>query len=103
MISPRYTELRWHFFRMGYMTDAFEDQFKGVLFGQAVGDALGLGTAVIHQGGDADTNASVAGALLGARFGYAAIPRPWIEGLTWKKFMDRIAEELYQRCADRTP
>jgi ADP-ribosylglycohydrolase len=55
-------------------------------------------TAVIHQGGDADTNASVAGALLGARFGYQAIPRPWIEGLTWRKFMNRIADELYVQC-----
>ncbi len=57
-------------------------------------------SALIHQGGDADTNASVAGALLGARFGYDAIPRPWIEGLTWKKFMNRIADELFQLCGD---
>jgi ADP-ribosylglycohydrolase len=54
--------------------------------------------AIVNQGGDADTNASVAGALLGARFGYDAIPREWIAGLTWKKYMDRVSEELYMMC-----
>lgn len=53
---------------------------------------------VIHEGGDADTNASVAGALLGARFGYEAIPRPWIDGLTWVRYMNRVSEELYVSC-----
>lgn len=31
--------------------------------------------AVVNEGGDADTNAAVAGAMLGAKFGYANIPR----------------------------
>ena len=31
-------------------------------------------SAVIHEGGDADTNGAVAGALLGARTGYSGIP-----------------------------
>lgn len=56
-------------------------------------------TEVIHQGGDADTSASVAGALLGARFGYESIPHRWIEGLTWKKFMTRIAEAFFRLCS----
>ena len=28
-------------------------------------------------GGDTDTNAAIAGALLGARFGFEAIPKEW--------------------------
>ncbi|MCX8133806.1 MAG: ADP-ribosylglycohydrolase family protein [Roseococcus sp.] len=37
---------------------------------------------VIRTGGDTDTNACVAGALLGARWGLAAIPRDWAEAIT---------------------
>ncbi len=33
------------------------------------------------EGGDADTNAAVAGALLGARFGVKDIPLEWLESL----------------------
>ncbi|BDG08598.1 ADP-ribosylglycohydrolase family protein [Anaeromyxobacter paludicola] len=34
---------------------------------------------VVNRGGDADTNGAIAGALLGAFFGAAAIPRRWTE------------------------
>jgi len=37
--------------------------------------------AVIHEGGDADTNGAVAGALLGARTGYSGIPEHLKTGL----------------------
>ena len=57
---------------------------------------------IVHQGGDADTNASVAGALLGAHFGYDAIPRRWIDGLSWKNYMDRIAYELFVACTKKS-
>ena len=33
--------------------------------------------AVVNAGGDTDTNGAVAGAVLGARFGFDAIPRRW--------------------------
>ena len=33
---------------------------------------------VIHEGGDADTNAAVVGAILGAKFGFANIPAIWV-------------------------
>jgi ADP-ribosyl-[dinitrogen reductase] hydrolase len=36
---------------------------------------------VVRLGGDADTNGSVAGALLGARFGASEIPRRWLADL----------------------
>jgi ADP-ribosyl-[dinitrogen reductase] hydrolase len=34
---------------------------------------------IVNRGGDADTNAAIAGALLGARFGLASLPRRWVE------------------------
>lgn len=34
---------------------------------------------VVNRGGDADTNAAVTGALMGAIFGEQAIPEPWVE------------------------
>lgn len=47
--------------------------------------------AVIQTGGDTDTNACVAGALLGARFGKRGIPQRWVRGLhpDNKKRLDR--------------
>ncbi len=36
---------------------------------------------IVHQGGDADTNAAVAGALLGTKLGYRKLPTAWIDGL----------------------
>jgi ADP-ribosylglycohydrolase len=81
---------------MGYTLKTLSAGIWALRFASSYEEGI---TAVIHQGGDADTNASVAGALLGARFGYESIPRPWIEGLTWRKFMNRVAEELYQGCA----
>jgi ADP-ribosylglycohydrolase len=54
-------------------------------------------TSVILQGGDADTNAAVAGALLGAKFGLSAIPKHWIDGLTWQRYLYRVSYELFAR------
>jgi ADP-ribosylglycohydrolase len=41
----------------------------------------GAVVAAANLGGDADTNAAVAGALAGARFGASAIPQRWLEPL----------------------
>lgn len=37
--------------------------------------------AVVNEGGDADTNGAIACAILGAKYGYNAIPRYYIENL----------------------
>lgn len=37
--------------------------------------------AVVNTGGDADANAAIACAILGAKFGYDSIPRHYIENL----------------------
>ena len=39
---------------------------------------------IILQGGDADTNAAVAGALLGAKLGFGSLPQNLIEQLRHK-------------------
>ncbi|KXK46369.1 MAG: ADP-ribosyl-[dinitrogen reductase] glycohydrolase [Bacteroidia bacterium] len=43
---------------------------------------------VINEGGDADTNACVAGSILGAKFGYKAIPKKYIDGLIHKDILE---------------
>ena len=50
--------------------------------------------AVVNEGGDADTNGAPAGAVLGARFGYNAIPAEYTEGLNRYKDLKRIFEKL---------
>ena len=50
-------------------------------------------TKIIMEGGDADTNASVAGSILGARFGFSALPGYFIEGLAHKTLLEDILQE----------
>lgn len=45
---------------------------------------------------DADTNAAVAGALLGARIGYNKLPKEWIEGIKYKKFLNERINRLWK-------
>ncbi len=49
---------------------------------------------VVNEGGDADTNGAPAGAILGARFGYNAIPAEYTEGLNLYKDLKREFEKL---------
>jgi ADP-ribosylglycohydrolase len=49
---------------------------------------------VINQGGDTDSNGAVAGALLGARFGFIGIPEEYISGLLMKEILEEKLERL---------
>mgnify|MGYP003083069693 FL=1 len=51
---------------------------------------------VVNEGGDADTNAAVACAMLGAKFGYTSIPQKYTDGLTRKSDLMRITNYLMQ-------
>ena len=44
---------------------------------------------IILQGGDADTNAAVAGAILGTYYGYNQLPQEWLVNLRHKEFLDQ--------------
>lgn len=46
--------------------------------------------SVVRAGGDADTNAAVACAILGAKFGFTAIPQEYVDGLIYKEQLDEV-------------
>lgn len=50
--------------------------------------------AVVNAGGDADTNAAVACAILGAKFGFSSIPKEYIEGLFYKEQLENVFKDL---------
>jgi ADP-ribosylglycohydrolase len=45
--------------------------------------------ALVLEAGDTDSNMSVAGALLGCRLGYSALPQLWLQSMPHKKWLDR--------------
>jgi ADP-ribosylglycohydrolase len=48
---------------------------------------------IIRQGGDDTTNATLVGAMLGARFGYSQLPTEWVVGLKrWEWLEDKVDE-----------
>ena len=49
---------------------------------------------VVEAGGDTDTNAAVAGAVLGARYGVSAIPERWLECVPGRDRIEGLADAL---------
>lgn len=49
---------------------------------------------VVNAGGDADTNAAVACAILGAKYGYSSIPREYVEGLIHLEQLNKVIDQL---------
>lgn len=49
---------------------------------------------VIRHGRDTDTNGAIAGGLLGARFGAAAIPARWAEACEWGGWLTATADSI---------
>ena len=49
---------------------------------------------MVEAGGDTDTNAAVAGAVLGARYGVAAIPERWLGGVPGRHRIEGLADAL---------
>jgi len=45
-------------------------------------------TEVVREGGDADTNGAVCGAVLGARLGYSRLPMDWANALPYRAWLD---------------
>jgi len=79
--TPRYVDAP-----IGYVLLCLERALAALA--QSAGFEDGL-VAVVAAGGDTDTNAAVAGALLGARFGHDAIPRRWLDALQGRAELDQ--------------
>lgn len=54
--------------------------------------------AVVNAGGDADTNAAVACAILGAKYGFSSLPSEYVEGLLYKEDLEKIVKDLASIC-----
>ena len=52
--------------------------------------------AVVRAGGDADTNAAVACAILGAKYGFHSIPSEYVEGLIYREQLDEVIKGLLE-------
>ena len=56
---------------------------------------LGAAIWAYWHAGDADTNAAVAGAILGAKFGICHIPDEWKNGLLYASMLHDKVQEFY--------
>lgn len=52
---------------------------------------------IVNAGGDTDTNAAVAGAVLGARFGASAIPQRWLDCIPDRERIEAVTRSLSKR------
>jgi len=80
----------------GYVVHCVEIAFWCAMHRPSVEDAL---IFLAEAGGDTDTNAAVAGALLGARDGEASLPPRWLEQLGTARGVATLAERLIQAAS----
>jgi ADP-ribosylglycohydrolase len=78
----------------GYVVHCVEIAFWCALHRPSLEEAL---IFLAEAGGDTDTNAAVAGALLGARDGETAIPPRWLDQLGPARSVAELAEKLVLR------
>ena len=78
----------------GFVLHTVELAFSALA--SATGFEEGL-LAVLARGGDTDTNACVAGALLGAKFGKSQIPDRWVSKLKTAAELTSLGEQLYRQ------
>lgn len=75
----------------GYVVHCVEIAFWFVTHDRSLEDTL---IYLAQAGGDTDTNAAVAGALLGARHGEVALPPRWVDQLVGAQGIAKLAENL---------
>jgi ADP-ribosylglycohydrolase len=64
--------------QQGWVVIAFQNALWQLLHAASLEDGV---VDTVMRGGDTDTNAAIAGALLGAVYGHSAIPAQWVDKL----------------------
>ena len=75
----------------GYVVHCVEIAFWFATHDRSLEESL---VCLAQAGGDTDTNAAVAGALLGARYGQVALPPRWMDQITGVEGIAKLAERL---------
>ncbi|XP_033745094.1 ADP-ribosylarginine hydrolase Tri1-like isoform X2 [Pecten maximus] len=57
-------------------------------------------TEIVMEGGDADSNACVAGAVLGCKYGVGSIPSCWTHKLLHKEWLEAIIDRYFRMMAE---
>src|SRR5205085_4943089 len=78
----------------GFVLHTLELAFSALATASSLEDGL---ITVVSRGGDTDTNACVAGALLGAKFGKSQVPDRWLGKLKAAPELTSLAEQLYKQ------
>ena len=82
---------------IGYTLKAMASGIWALLYPRSYQEGI---LEVIHEGGDADTNAAVAGSILGARFGFSGIPNKWVAGLKYRSELETRVDQLLRLLPD---
>ena len=56
---------------------------------------------MVRAGGDADTNAAVACAILGAKYGFSSIPQEYVEGLICREQLEIVCDGIIKIAGGR--
>jgi ADP-ribosylglycohydrolase len=75
--------------RMGWVLIAFQNAFWQILHADSLEEGI---VSTVMSGGDTDTNAAIAGALLGAVWGRDAVPLQWLDRILSCRPISGIAD-----------
>lgn len=79
-----------------YVVDTLRTVFDAFFSTDSFEDCV---VKTVNRGGDADTTGSIAGAIAGARYGFDAIPRRWLQALdpNLREELSALAEALVRK------
>ncbi|MGZ6123451.1 MAG: ADP-ribosylglycohydrolase family protein [Myxococcales bacterium] len=95
-VARRPSDLRVDGDDQGYVLHTVELAFSALASAADFEEGI---VAVVSRGGDADTNACVAGALLGAKLGKSRIPDRWLSKLKAAPELTGLADQLYRQIS----